>query len=511
MPDQDKNKQIVKNTAFLYIRMLFILFIGLYTSRVILSSLGIVDYGINAVVGGVVSMFSIVGGALSGAISRFITYELGRKNSDKLKVVFSTSVTIQIIMSVIAFVLLEVFGLWFLNNKMTIPELRLEAANWVFQSAVISFILNLLSVPYNAEIIAHEKMNAFAYISISEAILKLIIVLVLFISPFDRLKLYSILLLGVSLFIRFLYGFYCSKNFEECHFHFIFDKQLVKQMGSFAGWTFFSGAGSMLCTEGVSVLINIYFGVIVNSARGIVVQVDAVVKSFINNFTTAVSPQIMKSYAQGELDYMLKLAYSSSKITSYLMILVAVPIIIEAPIILNLWLGKVPEFSVVFLRWTLLTSFFDTALIISFRDCINATGKIKIYQLATTLLLWTMFPIIWITYKLGSGPVSGYIVNFITALILMFVRLIIVVRTLRFPIVLYLKTVLSRVVFIFLVSYSFSFFLSHLMQEGILRLLLVLFSNTCITLWIIYLWGLTETEKNILRSKIVRLFAKASH
>ena len=263
------NKRIAKNTLLLYVRMLFTMSISLFTSRVILSNLGVEDFGIVNVVGGVVSMFSVLSGSMSSSISRFITFELGAGDKQRLKTVFTTGINIQLGMSVLILLVAELVGVWFLNCKMNIPEERLYAANWVFQFSILSFILGLLSVPYNAAIIAHEKMSAFAYISIIEVTLKLIIVYLLTISPFDRLITYSFLFMMIGVLIRIIYGYYCKKHFEECTYHFVYDKGILKSMTSLAGWNFLGNGAFLLNTQGVNILMNMYFGVAINAARGV--------------------------------------------------------------------------------------------------------------------------------------------------------------------------------------------------------------------------------------------------
>ena len=261
------NKRIAKNTLLLYFRMLLTMAISLYTSRVVLHVLGIEDFGIYNVVGGVVAMFSVISGSLSAAISRFITYELGKGDKEKLVRIFSSSVTIQLGLGLVIIILAEVIGVWFLNEKMSIPENRMYAANWVFQLSILTFVINLISVPYNAAIIAHEKMSAFAYISILEVVAKLIIVYMLLLSPIDKLIFYAILMASVALIIRFVYGFYCKRNFEECTYHFILDKELLKKMFGFAGWNFIGTSAGVLRTQGINILLNIYYDPIVNAAR----------------------------------------------------------------------------------------------------------------------------------------------------------------------------------------------------------------------------------------------------
>lgn len=281
----ENNKRIAKNTLLLYIRLFVTMVIGLFTSRVILSTLGVTDYGVNNVVAGFVAMFSMFTNSLSAAISRFLTFNLGKGDAEKLKTVFSTSVNIMIAMAIIVTIVAEIFGLWFLNSKLNIPADRMYAANWVFHFSVITFAVNLISIPYNASIIAHEKMDVFAYISILEVVLKLAVVYMLYISPLDKLITYSFLLLLVSVFIRIVYGIYCSRKLEECCYSMVFDRTLLKEMGGFAGWNMLGTACTMFNTQGVNILMNLFFGVVTNAARGIVNQVESVIVQFVSNFT----------------------------------------------------------------------------------------------------------------------------------------------------------------------------------------------------------------------------------
>lgn len=349
MTQQYNNKRIAKNTLLLYVRMFFMMAISLFTSRVILQTLGVTDYGINNVVGGLVAMFSLFSNTLTGAISRFITYELGKGQFDRLKTVFSTSVNIQLIMAVVIVVVAEIVGVWFLNHKMNIPADRMYAANWVLHCSILAFAVQLISIPYNASIIAHEKMSVFAYISIVEAVLKLAFVYLLYVSPFDKLISCTVLFLCLAIIIRIIYGNYCSRHFEECKYELRLDKQLFKEMASFAGWNFFGSTAYILNTQGVNMLINIFFGVLLNAARGVAVQVESAINQFVNNFMTALNPQITKSYAAGETESMITLVCRGSKFSFFIMLLIIIPFEFEAEFILKLWLGIVPEESTIFL------------------------------------------------------------------------------------------------------------------------------------------------------------------
>lgn len=321
----ENNKRIAKNALLLYFRTFFTMAVALYTSRVILKVLGIEDYGIYNVIGGVVAMFSAISGTLSSSISRFLTYELGENKSERLNRIFSTSVNIQVIISIIIILTGEIVGVWFINYKMQIPAERLIAANWVFQCSLFTFIINLISIPYNACIIAHEKMSAFAYISILEVTLKLVIVYSLLISPYDKLITYAILLTVVSLFIRSTYSIYCKRHFTECKYHLSYEKKLLKEMLSFAGWSFLGNSAYIFNTQGINILINIFFGVTLNAARGITTQVEGAIMQFVNNFTMAINPQITKSYASGEKDYMFSLICQGAKYSYILLLFFVIP------------------------------------------------------------------------------------------------------------------------------------------------------------------------------------------
>lgn len=504
----NNNKRIAKNTLLLYVRMLFTMAVSLFTSRVILNTLGVEDYGINNVVGGIVTMFSVLSGSLSSSISRFITFELGKGNIERLKTIFSTGVNIQLGMSVLIIIIAEAVGIWFLNAKMNIPADRMVAANWVFQCAILTFVLNLLSVPYNAAIIAHEKMSAFAYISVVEVSLKLIIVYMLMISPFDRLETYAVLLLLVGAVIRFIYGYYCKRHFEECTYHFVFDKPVLKEMTGFAGWNFLGNGAYMLNTQGVNILMNLYFGVAVNAARGVATQVDAALKQFVNNFTTAVNPQITKSYAQGDLDYMHKLVCRSAKFSAFLMMFFAVPIILETNTILTIWLKMVPDYAVIFLQWIIISSFMDTVLANSLVTSMFATGKIKRYQIIVTTVGCLVFPLSWIAFKLGFEPQVGYIVYFIIYTILLFVRLYLLKDMVKLPVMMYIREVLYKLAPVIVVGFTIPGILILTMDAGWLRLILVCLLSVLVTAASEYFIGLSNKEKDFVAEKIKLVIGK---
>lgn len=501
------NKRIAKNTLLLYMRTILVMMVSLYTSRVVLNTLGVSDFGIYNVVGGVVAMFSVISGSLSTSISRFITYELGHGDINKLKRIFSTSVNIQIGISLVVLILAEIFGVWFLNTKMNIPTDRLAAANWVLQCSLISFIINLISVPYNACIIAHERMSAFAYISILETVLKLAIVYMLLISPYDKLVTYAILLVIVSLIIRLIYGWYCNRNFSESRYKFEYDKPLIKEMTSFAGWSFLGNGAYMLNTQGVDMLINIFFGVTLNAAKGVATQVQNAVMQFVNNFTVAVNPQITKSYAAGDMEYMYKLVCRGARFSYFLLLIFIIPIVCEADYILRLWLKIVPKYAPIFLRLTLFGTLM-TLLGNTMYTAIMATGIIRKYQLWVTIVGCLVFPLSWGAFELGLPPETTYYLYIVIYLLLVFVRLYIAKDLLKFPIKLYLTDVILRITIVSIISFILPLLIIFNIEESFLRLCLSCIVSIISSVLTISFLGLQKTERQTIYNKLTTITSK---
>ena len=412
----------------LYVRMLFAMLVSLYTSRVILNALGVEDYGIYNVVGGFVAMFSIISGSLSGAVGRFLTFELGRGDMQRLKTVFSTSLFIHIALAGIVFIIAESIGVWFLNTQMTIPGDRIYAANWVFQASILAFMFGLFSVPYNATITSHEHMTTFAYIGILDIVLRLGIVLFVAYVPleFDKLICYSLMLVAEGMSLQCVYLWYCRHHFAECrNIKLHFDKKSWKDISSFAGWNFFGSGAYLLNTQGINILMNLFFGVGINAARGIATQVDTAVQGFVNNFTVALNPQITKSYASNDLDYMHALIYRGAKYSFFLMLFFAIPLILETSQVLSIWLVNIPEHAVMFVRLTLLSSMV-TVIGNTLITAQSATGKIKKYQITMSVIGFWVFPLSYVLFKLGLPPESAYIVYILIYFSLIFVRLYLV-------------------------------------------------------------------------------------
>lgn len=418
--------------------------VSLYTSRVILDVLGINNYGVYQVVGGFVAMFSMISVSLSTAISRFITYEIGSGNKERLKKIFATSLVIQLIISGIVVLLAESVGLWFLHSKISIPEGRMDAAFWTFQCSVVTFCLGLMSVPYNACIIAHEHMRAFAYVSIIEVVFKLLVCYLLAALPFDRLIVYAVLLAGISIVIRFIYSRYCLKHFEESRTSLKFDREIFKSMIGFAGWSVFNKTSLLLNTQGVNMLINIYFGVTMNAARGIAGQVQGAVTQFVSNFTVAVNPQITKSYAAGQYNEMYTLVCRSTKFSFYVMYFMALPIMCEIEQILHIWLKEVPDYTSTFVILTFIMAIFDCIGNSAYTACM-ATGKLRQYSLIMASIGSTVFIFTWIFYANGASVVWAYYIFILVKFINLIVRTILVQRMSGLSCMLYLREALTPI------------------------------------------------------------------
>lgn len=436
------NKRIAKNTIALYIRMMFQMLIGLYTSRVILNALGVNDFGIYNVVGSMTAMLSFINGSMSNATMRFITFEEGRGNIEKLNKVFCTSMNIHICIAILTSVFLESVGLWFLYNKMVISPERLNAAFWVLQFSIVTCIVDIISVPYNACIIAHEKMGAFAFISMFQQVITLALALFLPLYSGDRLILYAIILMFVQVLLRIIYGQYCKYHFSETKYCRMWDKKLTKEMAKFAGWTMNGNIAWLGYTQGLNILINLFSGTAVNAARGIAFTVQSKIMGFCDNFQVAVKPQITKTYSVGEYQKMHQLIISSSKFSFYLMLFLSLPIFIEIEDILRLWLKIVPEHTVNFVRIILLCSVIDI-----FRNpmntAIHATGKIKKYQLweATTLLL--IIPVAYLALYCGLPIEAAFCVQLIIFIVVQIERVFIVCPAIKMSKMKYVKELLK--------------------------------------------------------------------
>ena len=499
----DNNKRIAKNTLLLYFRMLFMMVVSLYTSRVILNALGVEDFGIYNVVGGIVAMMGILNGAMSVSTQRYLTFELGKGDVVRLKQVFSICFLIYLLLSGIFLVLAETVGLWFLNNKLVIPDDRMVAANWVYQFSVVSCINTLMSNPYNAVLIAREKMNIYAYISIVEVILKLVIVYLLLVIPFDRLIVYGGLFLCMSIVVTLIYRIYCIRNYEESRFHFYWEKPLFMQLMSYSGWNLFGSLSALLKGQGLNILLNMFFSPAVNASRGIAYQINNAITQFFTNFYTAVRPQITKYYAQEDLENMFKLVFRSSKFSFYLIFLLSLPIIIEAPYIIQLWLGQLPDYVVPFTRMIVLISAIDSMASPLMTTC-HATGKIKLYQSIVGTLIICNVPISYCLLKFcDCGPNAVFVVSLFLSTIALFIRLWIVKHlVIEFPAWRYVKDVLFLSLGIALLAAILPAVLHVVLSPSFLSCCIVVAVSVLSTLTFIYMLGLTHGEKKAIKEMI---------
>lgn len=484
--------------------MILAMGISLYTSRIVLAQLGITDFGIYNVVGGIVAMFSVLNSAMAGSTQRYLTFELGRNDNKRVNIVFNTSVQIHLLIALSVVIITETFGLWFLDTEMNIPADRMSAAHWVFQFSILSMVVSFLNVPYTALIIAHEKMSAFAYISILEVFLKLGVAFLLIISPIEKLKFYAILTFLCPLVVRICYWHYCNKNFEVSKLKKVFDWRLFKEMSSFAGWGLFGQLASMGATQGVNILLNVFFGPVVNAARGVAVQVQAAVTQFSINFQTAINPQITKNYANSNFEDMHELMYRSSKMSFFLLYALALPIIIEAPFILNLWLTDVPEHTVAFIRIILWITIID-AVANPLMVAASASGKIKKYQSVIGGLLLSIVPIAYLVLKLGGNPTSAFLVHLLICIIAFISRIYIVAPLTHISPIIFFKKVIMRCIAVGIISLVIPIILYLSVTDcTINNIAIIIFSilSVCV---VSYYLGLDRREQVYLNNTIVKL------
>ena len=501
------NKRIAKNTLLLYFRMLVTMAVSLYTSRVVLNILGVEDFGIYNVVGGIVAMFGFINGSMTSATQRYLTFELGQNNRAQLTKVFSTSLSIHGIISFLIIVLAETVGLWFLWNKMQIPADRMNAAFWVFQCSVAASVIMIMSVPYNAAIIAHERMSAFAYISIIEVSLRLLIVCFLRYFHTDKLILYAALIVIVQFLIRLCYSWYCNRHFNETKYRWSWDKGLFKEMTGFASWNMFGSLAAITFTQGLNLLLNMFFGPVVNAARGIAVQAQTAIGQFSSNFQTALNPQITK-YATGDMEYMHGLIFRSAKFSFFLLLLLSLPVLIETKAILTLWLKIVPDHTVVFLRIMLCTTWVY-AVSNPLITAASATGKIKLYQSVVGGLLLLILPISYLCLRFGLPAYSVFIVHFVMEITAQFARLLMLRRMIRLSLREYFAKVIWSISKVTAIALAAPLAVAYWQPgEGIWNLLTICLICAISTSMSVYWFGLTPGEKIYICSKVSSIASK---
>lgn len=414
MQETTSNKRIAKNTIALYLRMFLTMIVGLYTSRVVLATLGVEDYGIYGVVGGVVSMLGFLNASMSGATSRFLTFELGRGDKERLSKTFSSALIVHIIIALIVLVVSETVGLWFLCNKLVIPEGRMYAAHWVFQLSILSAMLGITQVPYNASIISHEKMDVYAYVEILNVTLKLLIVYLLVIGNFDKLILYAIFTLAVSVIVMMVYRIYCLKNFKECHFHIVWDKEYLKPLLSFSGWNLYYEGSFAARQQGANFILNMFCGVVYNAASGIASTVQGIILGFSSSLVLAFKPQVIKTYAQKDYANMNRLINLGTKFGTILILAITLPILFKTEFLLALWLKEVPRGAVFMLQCLLIVNVVNTASMLLVSG-IQASGKLRLYSGICGSIYLSTVVIMYICMLLGADYTSVYIIIMLTS------------------------------------------------------------------------------------------------
>lgn len=492
------NKRIAKNTLFLYVRMGLSILVNLYTVRVIWQVLGIDNYGIYNLVGGIVLMFQFLNSAMVVSSQRFISFELGKGNLDKLRKVFSISVTVHYLLAGAILLLAETLGLWFLNAKLNIPPDRMVAANWVYQCSILAFLVTVISVPYNACIVAHEHMKAYGYFGILEVLLKLGIVFLLMVIPFDKLITYAVLVLIVQVSIRIIYQIYCRRHFPECHYNYTRDPHLMRDMFSFAGWSFLGNMGFSVRDQGLNILINMFFNVAMNAAKGIAFQVANVIRNFSTNFQMALNPQITKLYATGEIDRMLLLLSRGCKFSFLLVMIIAVPLYFKAEYVLQLWLGNVDSNMVVFLQLSLITVLIES-VVTPIVTTLQATGNIRRFQIIISIIMILNIPAAWIWLKIDLNPYSVMWVTIITSLIGIVARLVLLKEQIGFSLKWFIRITCQPLIVPFILTTIPLYFLSSIFDKNtIANLVLFVGCTLILSTGSIYVFGLTKRERNVI-------------
>lgn len=501
------NKRIAKNTLLLYFRMLLMMVVSLFTSRVVLDKLGVTDYGIYNVVGGVVSMLGFLTGAMSNAVQRFLSFEIGKGDKQRVNQIFSLSLMAHCGIAVVVLIVMELAGVWYLNTYMNIPFDRLNAANWVLQCAIVSTLFSIMQVPYNAIIIAKEQMGIYAYISIFEVCVRLLLVYLLTVGNCDRLKLYSVMMMLVTIVVLVIYKIYCMKKYDEAKFHAVKDNKVLKEIVEFAGWNMLGEIAWVFTGQGVNIILNLFFGPAVNAARGLADQVNGAVSRFVSNFQVAVNPQLIKSYAASQLDEMKRLLYSSTRFSYYLMLVLSLPLILRMDFILHIWLKNVPEYTTGFCQLVLLCSLVS-AISNLLSQVARAYGKIRNYQVFVSVVLFLNFPLSYLALKWGASPLATMIINIGIQFSLIFLRLFIVRRMVSITISEFTRKALYPICKVTIVSAILPSICAYGLGDnfwGFIGVCLVSLLSSLATIWLI---GVNAYERSYLVNVVQNVWSK---
>jgi len=501
------NPSVVKNTLLLYLRMGVSMIVSLYTSRVVLSALGVEDFGIYGVVGGIVSMFMFLNGALSTSTSRYITTALGANDMSLLQRYFSASLGVHLLIGMLVLIAAEVLGTYMIYTTLVLPVNRLGAAQVVLHFSTICAVLSIIMVPFNALIIANEKMNVYACLTISDTFIKLGIAWAMQAIPTCRLEFYGLFLLGVSVFNASILVFYCVRTFGYAKIKLGFDRDVYRSLGAFTTWSLIGNLAWVGYTQGLNILLNMFFGPVVNAARSISVQVEGTIRNFTTNFQTAINPRIIKSYASSDLVYMHKMVFASARYSCYLILFFAIPIVLETDMILLLWLKNVPDYTAVFVRIMMIVALMET-MSNSIMTSVVATGQIKRYHLYIGSLLLSIVPISYIVLRLGFSPISVFVVYAIIEFLACVLRLLLVSPMIGLAKRNFVISVVFNCVVVCMVSFILPFVLHYCMPEGIVRLLVVGIASVISSATGMFFVGLNKEEQqyvlNIVKVKILR-------
>lgn len=503
----DNNKRIAKNTLLLYFRMLLMMFVTLFTSRVVLDKLGVTDYGIYNVVGGVVAMLGFLNSSMSNAVQRYLSFEIGKNNKAGVNRIFNVSLLAHAGIAVFVFVVMEIVGVWYLNTHMNIPAERMDAANWVLQCSIFTTLFTIVQVPYNAIIISKEQMGIYAYISILEVVLKLLVVYMLAIGNFDKLKLYSVLIMVVTIGIVMIYRFYCTRKYKEVKFKFIKDWNLLKQIVGFASWNMLGELAWVFTGQGVNIILNSFFGPVVNAARGLAEQVNGAVNRFVANFQTAVNPQLIKNYASDQLGEMKTLLFRSTRFSYYLLLALSLPIILKMDFILHLWLKEVPDYTTGFCQLVLVSSLVTT-LSNLLAQVARAYGKIRNYQIIVSIFLFLNFPLSYIVLKLGCSPLSTMCVNIGINVMLLFVRLRLTNRMIQMTYGSFIRNVLFPIIIVTAVALVIPLGVYFILDNSIISFIIVALVSFLSVGVSTYALGMNANERLYILAAISKIITK---
>lgn len=503
----DNNKRIAKNTLLLYFRMLLMMFVTLFTSREVLDKLGVTDYGIYNVVGGVVAMLGFLNSSMSNAVQRYLSFEIGKNNEAGVNRIFNVSLFAHAGIAVFVFIVMEIVGVWYLNTHMNIPAERMDAANWVLQCSIFTTLFTIVQVPYNAIIISKEQMGIYAYISILEVVLKLLVVYMLAIGNFDKLKLYSVLIMVATIGIVMIYRFYCTRMYKEAKFKLIKDWNLLKQIVGFASWNMLGELAWVFTGQGVNIILNSFFGPVVNAARGLAEQVNGAVNRFVANFQTAVNPQLIKNYASDQLGEMKTLLFRSTRFSYYLLLALSLPIILKMDFILHLWLKEVPDYTVGFCQLVLVSSLVST-LSNLLAQVARAYGKIRNYQIIVSIFLFLNFPLSYIVLKFGCSPLSSMFVNIGVNTMLLFVRLRLTNRMIQMTYGSFIRNVLLPVIIVTAVALVIPLIIYFMLDNSIISFIIVCLVSFVSVGVSTYALGMNANERLYILAAISKIITK---